>query len=298
MSLPSYIQIHRIGKYPVEKFAYQFSDDRTQNIPPIQLLFTGKSIWCRNVECERRNSPYASLELIQEGCFELIQENDSICARPGELLLLHPDVQTRLICRSEIGRKYVFAFCGALLPEILESMGILRMPHVVPPRPEIWESFAGEAELLFRKPDNQTECALFAYRLLLELRGLNELQSYPQPLRMLLRFIARNLPHAPQLSDLVRESGRSQAGLYRLFQRHLHCSPMDYIRETRLCRAAELLRLSDSSVKEIADLLCYSSPQYFAGEFRKKYKASPRDYRRKIREQKDDSSAGPLAADQ
>lgn len=283
MGLPHYTQLRKIGKYPDEKFSYLFLDESNRAVFPIQLYFAGNAVWCEGVECVRKNSPFASIEWIQEGCFQFSQEHRTVDVCAGELILLHPEVETRLVCKSRIGRKYVVALCGAMLPEVLATMGLQQTIHAVPRNPDRWEELVGEADRLLQNPVDFSECALFAYRLLLEFRSLNDLQGYPLALQLLLRYIARNLLNAPQLVDLVRESGVSQAGVYRLFRRYLQISPVDYIREMRLKRGVELLRVTDCSIKEIADLLGYSSPQYFAGEFRKKYAFSPTDYRRKIK---------------
>lgn len=286
MVQPHYIQLHKIGKYPLEKFNYTCEGGSDPQTYPLQLFFAGSSQWCRGIECERSNSPYTSIEFVREGVFRLEEEGRTVEAHAGELLFLHPDVHTRLSCVSETGSKYVFALTGSLLPEILDNIGFRELLHAVPTQRELWENFADEIEALFQQAQAEpVNCALFAYRLLLEVRLINQLHRYPPVLQNLLRYIRIHIAEAPQLAVLTRESGISQAGIYRLFQRHMHTSPVDYIRDLRIRRAAELLRISEYSVKEIADHLHYSSSQYFAGEFRKKYRLSPRDYRINFRDQ-------------
>ena len=57
--------------------------------------------------------------------------------------------------------------------------------------------------------------------------------------------------------------------MIRFFSRHLGTTPGEYIRRKRIETAEELLRSGEYSVKEVAAEMNYSSPQYFAAEFRK-----------------------------
>lgn len=71
----------------------------------------------------------------------------------------------------------------------------------------------------------------------------------------------------------------SPAYVGRIFRQYERESVGDYLTGYRLEKARELLRDSDYTVKEIADFLGFSNPSYFITLFKKKYGATPKEYR-------------------
>ncbi|MCG8581380.1 MAG: response regulator [Bacteroidales bacterium] len=92
-------------------------------------------------------------------------------------------------------------------------------------------------------------------------------------------FIEKNI----QVSDLSIESTAEKLGLSR---GHLHkkmkaltgVSPSEYIRNIRLKKAAELLRLRKYTIEEITYEVGFSSPSYFSRSFNHFYGMSPSKY--------------------
>ena len=78
-----------------------------------------------------------------------------------------------------------------------------------------------------------------------------------------------------QVVDLCQEFGLSRSQLYRKVNALLGESISDYIQNTRLKKAEELLLVGKLSVAEIAYQVGYSSPGYFSTVFRSKYGVSP-----------------------
>lgn len=97
----------------------------------------------------------------------------------------------------------------------------------------------------------------------------------PKELIRALDFIARNIRRKTGLRELAEELGMSPVSVIRLFARHLGTTPGEYIRRRRIETAEELLRSGEFSVKEVAAEMNYSSPQYFATEFRKRRGCAP-----------------------
>lgn len=83
------------------------------------------------------------------------------------------------------------------------------------------------------------------------------------------------------VADLAREAGLSRSMLHRRLIKLTGKSATDLITEIRLKKAFELLENDAGTVSEIAYLVGYSSPSYFNKVFRKTYKVSPGDVRRK-----------------
>jgi len=83
------------------------------------------------------------------------------------------------------------------------------------------------------------------------------------------------------VADLAREAGLSRSMLHRKLISLTGKSATDLITEIRLNKAFDLLENNAGTVSEIAYMVGYSSPSYFNKVFRKTYKVSPGDVRRK-----------------
>ncbi|MDO4994698.1 MAG: helix-turn-helix domain-containing protein [Bacteroidales bacterium] len=71
----------------------------------------------------------------------------------------------------------------------------------------------------------------------------------------------------------------SRAALYRRLRQANGQTPTDFLRNIRLDRAAELLRTTDRSVNEVADLVGFSYASYFTRCFKERFGVAPKDYR-------------------
>jgi AraC-like DNA-binding protein len=84
------------------------------------------------------------------------------------------------------------------------------------------------------------------------------------------------------VGSLAREAGMSRSAFSDRFRVTLGRTPMDYVREVRLRRAAALLRRTDLGVETIAGKVGYSSRTHFSKAFSDHFSVSPRDYRTAI----------------
>ncbi len=84
----------------------------------------------------------------------------------------------------------------------------------------------------------------------------------------------------PRLQSLAC---RTPEHLCKSFRRHLGKTPTEFINELKLAHAARLLADSDRELLEIIAELNFHSPSYFHRLFRKYYRLSPAEYRRRAR---------------
>ncbi|MDO4320044.1 MAG: ATP-binding protein [Bacteroidales bacterium] len=73
-------------------------------------------------------------------------------------------------------------------------------------------------------------------------------------------------------------TGMQSKQLYRLVKRYVGLSPVDYIRQTRLRKAAMLLRQDRFTVSEVMYMVGFSSPSYFSKCFAALYGCKPSQY--------------------
>jgi TolB-like protein/AraC-like DNA-binding protein len=85
--------------------------------------------------------------------------------------------------------------------------------------------------------------------------------------------------------ELVSESGMSNSGLNRRLHKTLNKNINQFIRETRLHKALEMLKNEDVSVSEVAYKVGFSSPAYFNTCFHGYYGYPPGDVKRRLNEE-------------
>ncbi len=78
---------------------------------------------------------------------------------------------------------------------------------------------------------------------------------------------------------LARDVHLSASRFAHLFKRETGRSVIEAVRDARLREAAQLLRLTPSPVKEIANRLGFATPFHFSNQFRRHFGWSPRAYR-------------------
>ena len=104
----------------------------------------------------------------------------------------------------------------------------------------------------------------------------------PQPkdkrLGKILRYIENNLGETILFAEVAHEFGYSERSLYRLFQKDLNMSFIQYYTIRRILKAIELLLDRELSVKEVAQEVGYSSVPTFSNTFFKFLGQRPSDY--------------------
>ena len=93
-------------------------------------------------------------------------------------------------------------------------------------------------------------------------------------------YLEQNLGATVTLDGLAAAVGISASHLAAEFRRHLGVPPMRYLLEARLRQAAYLLGDADLAVSEVARECGFADPLYFSRQFRRRFGASPRAYRR------------------
>jgi AraC-like DNA-binding protein len=83
-----------------------------------------------------------------------------------------------------------------------------------------------------------------------------------------------------KVAALARRAGCSPDHFARLFRDALDVSPLDFIVQTRIARARELLGESSLTIGQIADALGYSSPYFFSRQIKQHTGLTPSDLRR------------------
>ena len=96
-------------------------------------------------------------------------------------------------------------------------------------------------------------------------------------LRKAIAYIRLNYYSNINVKNVAEHIGISERQLRRMFSQHLNLSPLDYLNQTRINKAVELLRNTNMSIKEVCFQCGFQSPQYFSRVFKQQMSISPRE---------------------
>lgn len=99
------------------------------------------------------------------------------------------------------------------------------------------------------------------------------------------RYLGKNYARPMRLSELARYCAVSESTLVHDFRSATGESLIDYLIKLRLEKGAMLLRETQLSVAEIAAGVGFQDANYFSRMFRRKFDASPREYRKWVKNQ-------------
>ena len=103
--------------------------------------------------------------------------------------------------------------------------------------------------------------------------------------RNIREFIDTNYEKHLTLDMIAEKAGYSKFYLNRLFKQYTDRTIMDYLIQTRINKAKELLKHEEYTVKQISTMVGYSEPNYFTITFKKAEGISPIKYRYQYREE-------------
>ncbi len=119
--------------------------------------------------------------------------------------------------------------------------------------------------------------------------GLQRLANYPdseipEPIALVKRYIEEHFADENlSLAVFAEVSGYSQYHLSRLFKKYTRTSPHEYVIQTRLRRANELIIATDMPIKQIFSQVGFHDYAHFSNTFKKHFGVTPGSVRRRQR---------------
>ena len=99
-------------------------------------------------------------------------------------------------------------------------------------------------------------------------------------IQKMLLFVHQNYRENIQLGDIANAASVSEGECCRCFKNMVRKSPIQYVIDYRISKAAELLMDTELSVTEIADETGFPDTSHFIKYFKRKMGMTPREYRR------------------
>lgn len=245
--------------------------------------------------------------LITEGCAHIMVENQCVPVKAGNAILVNSGLLHSVNaglpepahCHSIvfhprlIGGSIDSIFWQKLVHPITEGQPFhwLLLDAACPWQAEVIDSFdrAWQAALLMPEHFEITiryllSCAF--YTLIKNLPTQEQDVSEKDRLaaertKAMMQYIHEHYTEETTLSQIAGSAAISESVCLRSFRRAIGVSPIQYILQYRLERAAELLSATDAKAKDIALAVGFSDFSYFTKVFRKVKGCTPIEYRKR-----------------
>lgn len=112
-----------------------------------------------------------------------------------------------------------------------------------------------------------------------EMLAVKKQQICSKPVMQCMDYIYDHLHEQIRVSDLADYVGLNESYLSVLFKKETGKAVSDYVRERRIEAAEGMLRYSDMSYSDIANILSFCSQSHFTSVFRKAVGMTPKEYR-------------------
>jgi len=97
--------------------------------------------------------------------------------------------------------------------------------------------------------------------------------------KAMLRYIQEHYREPLSIADISGSAAVSESECLRCFREILGTTPIQYVRQLRIQRAAELLKTTDLKIAEIGAACGFQEMSYFAKTFRQAKGCAPKEYR-------------------
>ena len=100
--------------------------------------------------------------------------------------------------------------------------------------------------------------------------------------KLMITFMENHFADEVNLKQVAQVAAISESECMRCFKRSTGLSPMQFLKEYRLIRAAELIQSTNRSISDIAEHCGFLDMSYFAKSFKQLLNESPTGYRNKF----------------
>jgi AraC-like DNA-binding protein len=215
-----------------------------------------------------------------------VRPHDLYLVRPGQVHASDDDNDARPHLwefRLAVNRPLPPPFALSSLPSVLRDV---RDPALLEVMRQLIDEFSGQ------QANWAWLCSLLGEQLLLRIARLAAAAPAPalargtaqhaEAVARLRRYIHFHFHEPLTVEHLAQQARLSPRRLTTVFREVCGRSPLDYVIEVRLDRAAELLREGRLTVSQVADRTGFASVHYFSRVFRRRRGLSPSAFGRQV----------------
>lgn len=100
-------------------------------------------------------------------------------------------------------------------------------------------------------------------------------------LQIMMQYIHKNYPYQISLEDIAKTVALSKSSVLNIFNKNIHTTPINYLVNYRLKRAAKLLVTTENNIASIARDTGFENTGYFCRKFKEIFQLTPSGYRKK-----------------
>ena len=224
------------------------------------------------------------------GTFEAASTQGPQPIEAGNLFLLFPSVWHRYAPDPEVGWTEHWVECRGHAVEAATNSGALSPDHPIQAANDDFVRVFKEIHAWAARDPlaNQGVISTLGLQLVALLLSQSPASSGNHEAALIQRAMMLILERCDEpinMPDIARELNLGYTRFRDLFRTHAHTTPKQYHLQIRLSRARDLLRNTDKSLKEIAQLLGFHSAFHFSYQFRVSQGLSPKAWREKERSQ-------------
>ena len=229
------------------------------------------------------------IHIVVDGKGSLEKKGSQWQIRKGQMFILFPDEETTYEADKESPWYYLWiGFHGEIADNLVRKMGFSKdAPVVSYPDVEKAEQII-KVMLTYKNltPEGQLKRSAGMYMLLSEMIGARETEineespvGYISYAQYAARYISNHFFEKIRIQDLAKHIGISRSYLVKLMKQETGMSPQEYLIETRMRRASDLLSRSNDPVRSIAAECGYDDALAFSKVFKSRFGLNPSEYR-------------------
>jgi AraC-like DNA-binding protein len=256
-----------LSRAPVPGFEY-----------PLRIFQSGSSQWGEGVRIERRRCNKVIIEIVTAGEIHYVQAGREYLLKPGMLFLQRPGCN--IIYESGPcghAHKRFVELGGSALSGILAHTALMQCDVCACADPRRFCRLVKEAVRLMRDkaPGYDGRLSALAYEIILIAAESYSQSRYPNSFAAVVAFMDRNLFHQVGIRQLASVAGMSVSSFHRKFAATMSETPLRFFQRLKMEHAADLVRHSDLSIREIALQYGYEDQAYFCNVFKKTIGSPP-----------------------
>ena len=93
-----------------------------------------------------------------------------------------------------------------------------------------------------------------------------------------LDLLNKNIYGTITVDEICSQLNYSKTYLSKIFNRHCHCTIIEYYTNLKINEAKRLIRENNYTFAKISEMLCFNNPHYFSRVFKKVTNMTPREY--------------------
>ena len=253
----------------------------------ISLYASGESVLYPGFKDKFHLLAYWGIEYICEGEFAITRDDNRYRLTAGDMLIMYPGMLYAWENPGDtlVKKKAIMLNNSPLISILCNRSALNGRDMLRCSNPAAVEKYFNTIKTLVSTPESGTDLerelpnTIFSlFTEIIAQCGENTIyNSFDGQLKHLNAF-------SPDLT-LERMAEHFKVGkrtLNRMFNKHLNCSPFQYLISARMKYAAQLLSSNTLSIKNVAEECGYKNSSFFIAEFKKYFQKTPLEYRKTL----------------